>query len=225
MRCDVRTRCRFLSRPVCLGSGLLATALVAGCAKPAEPVIRMSDESLSAGREFVAQYEPLKFESRLSPDLIRTIDRTSCRLIVPPDWTQTSRTWFERDGSAADGGMPQTIKVIEHATVDGSLEKALDRFSCTARAMVENYNEQHRWRLELDGMPAVAIQYEHTEESFFPGQVAVTRAYFTVKADRFEEGVLRTVVISCTAPRESFESVSPVFDEVAGRVDFIESGT
>jgi hypothetical protein len=202
-------------------------AVLAGCGEssPEPQFTGLSDEQRSMSEKFASQYAPLTSQERLTKDSRRTIVGSECELLLPADWVQTSPSHFMRRDSEIAGEFPYEIKVIEHGSDGGSLEAALDRFTWTAREMIENYQEQHRWRTVIDEHPAVVVQYAHTEESAFPGKKAVTRAFFTVKHDRYDRSRMRTLIISCTAPAAGFDEVSPLFDEVACRAVLFRTGS
>ena len=203
---------------------MLLFIVVVGCTKPQEET-GLSDAQRDAGAKFADQYELLMCPSTLNENCRRQIENSLCSILIPDDWTQISPNHFQQSSSGEKLRTPEVIKVIEYPTAGGTLQTAIEHFAFTARGYVENYQEQKRWSTKIDGHPAVAVLYEHTEESWFPGQITSTKAFFTVKHDRYDRGQMKTVIISCTAPKESFNSLEPLFDEIACRTVLSDQGT
>ena len=198
--------------------------IFAGCTKPQEET-GLSVAQLNAGAKFADQYELLMCPSTLNENCRRQLENSLCSILIPEDWAQISRTQFQQTSSGEKQRTPEVITVIEYPATGGTLETAIEHFAFTARGYVENYQEQKRWSTKIDGHPAVAVLYEHTEESSFPGQISTTKAFFTVKHDRYDRDRMKTVIISCTAPKESFSSLEPLFDEIACRTVLSDDGT
>jgi hypothetical protein len=204
---------------------VLSFVSLQGCSRPLDT--SLSSSQRDAGAKFASQYEMIDYKATLKESDRRLIENSFCSLLVPDDWVQTGPTHFQRK-SVEPGTVqrtPEVIKLIEYPSVGGSLEAAIHQFSRTARAFVENYHERKRWSTSIDGHPAVAVCYEHTEQSSFPGQVTTTKAFFTVKHDPYDRERMHTVIINCTAPKETFESLEPLFDEIACRTTLIRNGT
>lgn len=203
---------------------LIVFIVVSGCTKPQKEK-GLSEAQLDAGAKFAEQYEPLMCPSTLNENCRRQIENSLCSILIPDDWTQISPTHFQQTSSGEMQRTPEVIKVIEYPAAGGTLESAIEQFAYTARGFVENYQEQKRWSTKIDGHPAVAVHYEHTEESSFPGQITTTKAFFTVKHDPYDRDRMKTVIISCTAPKESFSRLERLFDEIACRTVLSDDGT
>lgn len=198
--------------------------IFAGCTKPQQES-GLSDAQRDAGAKFADQYELLMCPSTLNENCRKQLENSLCSILIPDDWTQISPTHFQQTSSNEELRTPEVIKVIEYPASGGSLEGAIGHFAIIARDYVENYHEQKRWSTKIDGHPAVAVLYEHTEESSFPGQITTTKAFFTVKHDPLDRERMKTVIISCTASKESFSSLEPLFDEIACRTVLSRDGT
>ena len=197
--------------------------VVSGCSKPKET--GLSSAQRDAGAKFAAQYETLTSPLTLKESCRREIENSLCSILIPDDWTQIAPTHFQQTSSGNQQRTPEVIKVIEYPAAGGSLESTIAQFARTARSFIENYDEQKRWSTKIDGHPAVVVRYEHTEESSFPGQITTTKAFFTVKPDPYDRSRMKTVIISCTAPKESFGSLELLFDEIACRTVLSRDGT
>lgn len=206
---------------------LIAAGLLVGCADTVERAptqTALSDEHRRAGHEYASQFEELTFEACGSHPELQHVAASECALPIPDDWIQTSRTCFRWNGSQAGDSVPATVKIADYASA-GTLQLAVSQFRNTAHGVIENYSEQHRWRTVLDDHPCVVIQYSHTDDADQPGKPAITRAFVTIKHDRTDRTRIRTVIVSCTASAEQFDTVAPLFNEIAGRIKLFHGGS